>query len=149
MLIPFSLDAIVNAVNNFSKRIKWRINVKFNDNSIKLTSIHSIFEQSIIRTNDCKIDDNFTIIYLICFNNYQNQYLYLINSLILEFLTETNFILNIFLFHVKFKFIEIYNNSYMINAILCVCFLLLVCFSVLLSISPFPCHDDNILYVYF
>lgn len=143
MLIPLSLNTQYKTIDNYVFRYKndsvfeWlKQSVKFIDNSTKLTSIHSIIKQFVVRKiNDYDIEDDdndlFIIniiklqIHLIRFYN-QNQSLILINDFVLELLHAADLIFH-FLFLVRFKFInEIYNRSYTIKIALCVVIFILL-----------------------
>lgn len=128
MLYPLSLNTKFKTIDNYVFRYKngyifeWRKpNVKFNDNSTKLTLlIHSIIKQSMIsKINDYDIDgdgdyDDFFIITIIILQIHlirlynQNQILLSINNFVLELLHAADLIFH-FHFLVRFKFIiEIY-----------------------------------------
>lgn len=129
MLISLSQFNAIDSNNicrcKIANIFEWfRPNVKFIDNSTKLTSIHSTIAQSTVnKTIDCKIDDNLFDIATIklqihvirVYNGYYYQSVRLINNFVLKLLQAADLIFH-FLFLVPFKcIIEIYDKSYTIK----------------------------------
>lgn len=167
MLISLSLNTQFKTIDNYVFRYKngfifvWlKPNVKFIDNSTKLTSIHSIIKQSVVRKiNDCDVDDNddddlfiITIIklqiHLIRFYN-QHKSIILINDFVLELLHAADLIFH-FLFLVRFKFInEIYNRSYTIKMHSVLLFLSFAIRFLPYSVSTLSISKYDVLHGYF
>lgn len=123
LLNTSSLNTNDTDYNICKNSIEWReIDVKFIDNSTKITSIHSVIKKkslSVVKKTD---GDHFSIIntiklpiHLIHCYNYHQQNEYSLNDFGFEFLQAADLIVH-FLFLVQFKFIiEINDRSYTIK----------------------------------